>query len=212
LHVDTLRLLKYSYLLLRRYALSKGVIAIVMWCFSLVTFYYSVLIRRSFIDELVKGITQGMIVVNVIISLSILLFVLWILGFVFDTLGEYYLRVTGVHTLRGLALEFIKRISFAKPLAIRRSGDVLARFISDLPGVAELSGVVPTLAIQVARLCTSVFTLYVLSPILLGVALITLPFYYIAFRFSSGRLAQASEAERIAFSNATDTVKNQECS
>ena len=205
---DVLYMLKYSYLLLRRYALSRGILAIVMWCSGLIVFYYSVMVKRSFVDELVKSVTQNRVVVNVIIMLSVLLFVLWILGFIFDMLGEYYLQVTSIHALRGLALEFIKRISFARPLALRRSGDVLARFISDLPGVSELSGVVPSLVIQVARLCVSIFTLYVLSPILLGVALLMLPFYYLVFRASSGRLAKASEAERKAFSNATDTVKN----
>ncbi len=90
-----------------------------------------------------------------------------------------------------------------------KSGDILTRFISDLYELSSnLAGVIPALLIQLSRLGVMIYTLYVLSPRLLLLAIgLTFP-SYIIYKISVKRIVRYSSLERSYLSKLVNTLKN----
>ena len=200
--------LRHAYLFMRRYAFRIGVAAVVAWLAALsISFYYTIVVR-DFIDYLVRLVSahsvdwRGMLTWYAVVLVG-----LWGARYLLNIIGEYLLQLTAVSTLRGLAIEFISRLIRARPGSMPDKGDVIGRFISDLTKVSELGGLIPALAVQVARLLIGGLLLYVLNIYLFVLAMAAIPVYYAVFRVSSRKLAEASEQERREFAAISTIVK-----
>ena len=200
--------LRHAYLFMKRYAFRIGVAAVVVWLAALsISFYYTIVVR-DFIDYLVRLVSmhsanwRGMLT-----WYAAVLAVLWSARYMLNIIGEYLLRLTAVSTLRGLAIEFIGKLIRARPGSVPDKGDVIGRFVSDLAKVSELGGLIPALAVQVARLLIGGLLLYVLNIYLFVLAMAAIPVYYVVFRVSSRKLAEASEQERREFAAISTVVK-----
>ena len=191
-----------------RYSLKYNVLSMIIWIALLISMFYYTLAMRNFIDYLVSfsRVSVGSWLAGVL-RYALVLLGLWGSTYVLNTFGEYALQLAKLATLRGLASEFVKRISLAKPDVVPERGDVVGRFMSDLNQVSQLGAFPASLGIQVARVVVGFVLLYVLSPQLLLVALALLPVYYVVTRFSSERLARVSQFERQAFAQLSTSFR-----
>jgi len=200
--------LRYAYRVMRRYAFWISIAAVATWIILLSLSFYYIIIVRNFIDYLVSlASVHGAGFRGKLLWFVVVLLVLWSARYLLNILGEYLLRLAAIRTLRGLAIEFIGRLVKAKPGSVPERGDVIGRFVSDLAKVSELGGLVPALSVQVARFLIGGLLLYVLNVYLFVLALAAIPVYYVVFRVSSRKLAEASEQERKEFAAISSIVK-----
>ncbi|HDJ97245.1 MAG TPA: ABC transporter ATP-binding protein [Thermofilum sp.] len=186
---------------------SRQVLSIAIWLLLAVLSYYSAHIKKNFVDSIVASIATGGLF-NKVLYLGYLLLILWFASYILNFVGEYLLQSLGPYTLRALAQRFIGTLYRIKPSMAPRRGDLLARFVSDLPTLSEiLGGLIPALVIQALRICVGAYTLLSLSTQMALLAFAFVPVYFLVFRLSTRRIVEASEEERRALSGAVDSVK-----
>ncbi len=129
----------FSRRLALRYSLKYNVLSLIIWIALLISMFYYTLAMRNFIDYLVSfsRVSVGSWLAGVL-RYALVLLGLWGSTYVLNTFGEYVLQLAKLATLRGLASEFVKRISLAKPDVVPERGDVVGRFMSDLNQVSQL--------------------------------------------------------------------------
>ncbi len=203
-------ILGYAYSILSKYSLKLALIAVLLWLVVLLLSFYYTLVLRDFFNYLTGLVSETGIISSreKIIVFAIILVFVWLAKYIVGIFAEYFLRSTAINAIKGLSREFINKITYAKPRSLPEKGDVLGRFISDLNRVSELSGLIPSLIIQFARLVIGIVLLYVLNIYLLIASLAALPIYYIVFRISSRKLAEVSEKERKEFALLSSSIKN----
>ncbi len=186
-------------------------LAVLAFIIAMIITYYAAFMRRDFIDLIVSVISSkspNPLVKHKLIVLGVLLIILWVAGYLTNFLGEYLLQSLGPLTLRVLAEKFTETIHRVRPSEALKKGDLLARFTSDAPYLSDLlGGLVPALLIQIIRLGIGAFILYKLCVPLTILAIALTPLYYAIFRFTSKRIAKASEEERKALSSVTESMK-----
>lgn len=186
----------------------RQAIVLSIWLALMAITYYEAFIRRDFIDLIVSAFSGSTVAGNELVFLGILLAILWLVGYILNFAGEYLLQSLGPLTLRLLAAKFAERVYRVRPGEILKKGDLLARFISDLPFLSQaLGGLLPSVLLQIIRVTAGVIILYALSPALTVLAIALTPVYYVIFRVTSQRLVRASEEERRTLSQAVESVK-----
>ncbi len=186
----------------------RQAVVLSMWVGLMVITYYEAFIRRDFIDLIASAFTGSPAASGELVFLGALLVILWLAGYILNFASEYLLQSLGPLTLRLLAGRFAERVYRVRPGEAFKRGDLLARFISDLPFLSQaLGGLLPSVLIQVIRVAAGLAILYALSPPLTALAVALTPVYYAIFRATSRRLVRASEEERRALSQAVESVK-----
>ncbi|RLF20514.1 MAG: hypothetical protein DRZ82_01860 [Thermoprotei archaeon] len=186
----------------------RATVAIFFWLLSMIVAFYSAHIRADFINLLTTIVVgKGGPLRNLTI-LALILIVLWIADYLTNFIGEYSLQSLKPYTYRVLARQFVMKILRARRSSFLRSGDILARFVSDLDPLSEaLGGLLTAFIIQLIRLIAGVIILYSLSPHLTMIALTTIPVYYIVFKYTSRKISRISDNERKCMSELVESVK-----
>ncbi len=173
-----------------------------MFAASSILTYFGAMIMRDFIDSITMLEHYGRI-----FRLGLLLMGVTVTGYMLSFLGEYLLQRLGVKGIYIMSSRLMAGLHEAK-LRMVRAGDVLARFVSDLPDLAAaLAGTVPALAVQVVGFTVVIYTLGALSKELLLAALLLIPINYAVYKYSSGRIARYSRLERQGLSGMVEELK-----
>jgi len=118
----------------------RATVAIFFWLLSMIVAFYSAHIRADFINLLTTIVVgKGGPLRNLTI-LALILIVLWIADYLTNFIGEYSLQSLKPYTYRVLARQFVMKILRARRSSFLRSGDILARFVSDLDPLSEALG------------------------------------------------------------------------
>ena len=191
-----------------RFIWRKALLIVLLWLLLMIINYYYVHIKADFIDVLSSIGLRGYLDTIEIVNMIVLLFILSIVCDVINFVSEYLLQSIGPQVYRILASMFAEKLIRIRPYRLLSSGDVIARFVSDLEPLSEiLGGLVIAIIIQVLRAAIGTYILYSLSPHLTLITLITLPIYLVVFKLGSKKVSSASEKERVAMSNLVESVK-----
>ena len=163
--------------------------------------YGYTIITKELIDYLIafKGLGRVLYLGGLLVLIDIAMYAL-------NTLAEYLNAYISTKAMSVLSLNMVENLYYARYVAAR--GDILARFVSDLPTLAQtLSGFAAGLFFQVSRIAVSVAIMLILSPKLTLLVLTILPFYYLLYRYTSKKVSESSIKEREALSQSVTEVK-----
>lgn len=196
-----LRELFHESIKLSRILLLDSFLAILVFFFASIITYLEAIIMRDFINAITTTISFGYI-----FRLGVFLISLTLAGYATSFYGEYLLQRLGVKGVRILSLRMLSSLYKARVHFVK-VGDVMARFVSDLPNLAlGLAGNLPTLVVQIIGLGIIIFTFNVLSVHLLIVALLLVPINYLVYRYSSKKIIKYSSLERSGLSKMVDEI------
>ena len=198
----TTDLLKESFNIMKILLIDSLLSVVIFFLASILT-YVNANLMKSFIDSLISLNNF-----NTVLYKGFGLLVVVLISYVLSFIGEYILRRIGVKAFIVFSNKMLSTLYSAKYIYLK-SGDILTRFISDLYELSSnLAGVIPALLIQLSRLGVMIYTLYVLSPRLLLIAIsLTFP-SYIIYKISVKRIVKYSSLERSYLSKLVNTLKN----
>lgn len=177
-------------------------IVVLLWIVLMVISYFTALIKRDFIDHLITADHD----IEIFLSLGFALLLLAIISYIVNFIAEYRLQVLGIKALQVMTREALGNLYYFRSTLM--PGDVLARYMSDLPELSSmLGGFVPTLAIQTLRLAFGFIILWALCRDLALFASLLTPLYYIIYKYTSGRIVSYSSEERLSISKTFDELK-----
>jgi ABC-type multidrug transport system fused ATPase/permease subunit len=177
-------------------------ITLIVFTLSSLTTYFEAIFMKRFIDSL-----AGLSAINEVIKLGTYLLSVIVLSYILSFYGEYLLQVLGLKSIKVLTSQVLESLYRAR-LQLIKTGDLLARIVSDLPELAHVvAGFIPALLINIINFIVVLFTLNVLSTQLLIVALILVPLNYFVYRIASRKISQYSNLERQSLSEMVNEVK-----
>jgi len=178
------------------------VITIILFLILSIFGYAQAMLMKNFIDSLVS--LQEF---STISKIGLALLVLTFLSYLGSFYGEFMLQRLGIKALKIFSQDLVFSIHRAK-LGKISSGDVIARFVSDLPELSlGLAGLIPGLSVQLINIAVATFTLYSLSPTMLLVAVLIIPINYAIYKKASGKSIEYSKRERESLSKVVAVTK-----
>ncbi len=185
-----------------RYLLRDQLLILFLWVLIMAISFYLATLRRDFIDCLTLIPKE----LGLVIKLGLLLLLLDIVASFVNFLSEYRLQLLGVKAYNVISRKALERIFYSHSRLT--GGDILTRFISDMPDLSGLlGGLIPSLIIQIIRIAGGLIILLTLSHelTLLAVAVIV-PFYFL-YRYTSSMTVIYSSKERDAMSGMASEIK-----
>lgn len=180
-------------------------IVISLWLITIGITFTIPFLERDLINILVSG-REFWLGLRIVLYLLVAYIVLSILRFYSD----YFLEVLKRRATSDIWTSIYRAMVFSRIDEVKEfsSGEVLSRILSDGEYYATYaSGTIPHIIVNVTRFVAALLILYLLSPILMAIAIVSLfPYYFIYHKYFKS-LTESSKKERKAYSHFVESLR-----